>query len=120
VIDALQAILGAAVREVPGALGGSFAAADGEIVAMQGGDGDEVAFTTAHHAVLLAQVRSALRTFHFGDPLELLVVCERGMILMQAVEAGYFAMLALGPDAPLADAQRALARASAELREAVA
>jgi predicted regulator of Ras-like GTPase activity (Roadblock/LC7/MglB family) len=117
---ALGRILRAALADAPGSVGGSFAAADGEMVDLVAEDPDDLAFVTAHCAIMVAQVRSAMRTFHFGDPLELVLVADRGTVLMQVVADGYFALLAMRPGAPLAAAQRALDRAVVELRAEIA
>jgi predicted regulator of Ras-like GTPase activity (Roadblock/LC7/MglB family) len=115
----LSAILHRALAEAPGAVGSSFAAADGELVEQVAATSDDLPFLTAHSAVLIAHVRAALHTFHFGDPIEIVMIARSGSILARAVADGYFALLAMTPGAPLAPAQKALGRAAALLREEI-
>jgi len=116
----LSAILRTAVTEAPGALGGSLAAGDGELVDTYAADRERLSLLAAHYAALLHQTRAALRTFHFGDPVELLVGNRHLSILLRALADGYFALLALEPDAPLASARAALERAAVRLAREVA
>ncbi|HLU68074.1 MAG TPA: hypothetical protein VKZ63_17440 [Kofleriaceae bacterium] len=115
-------ILRRAVDRTPGALGGTFAAGDGETVdyVADGWRRSDWELLTAHHGVLLGHVRSALRTFHYGDPT-FMVVTHRDMhVLMSDVSGGYFALMAVAPRAALAAAERNLGRAAARLRAEMA
>jgi predicted regulator of Ras-like GTPase activity (Roadblock/LC7/MglB family) len=111
-------ILQSAIDTTPGAIGGSFAASDGETVDLvaSGWTRGDWELLTAHHGIILAHARAALRTFHYGDPT-LMVVSHRELhILMSAVADGYFALLAIGPRAPLDLAVENLGRAADYLR----
>jgi hypothetical protein len=110
-------ILRSAVLATPGAVGGAFAAHDGETVdAFATGSAEEWALLTAHYGVILAHVQSALNTFHYGEA-EFMVLSHRQVdILVHAVAEGYYALMAVGRPAPLAAALDILARAAAELR----
>ena len=111
------AILARAVARTPGAIGGSLAARDGETVNFVAPRAPDrtLALITAHHGVLLEHARAALNTFHFGDP-ELMIVAHRELcVVLCALENGYFALLALEPEAPLGWAVRQLNRAAVEL-----
>jgi predicted regulator of Ras-like GTPase activity (Roadblock/LC7/MglB family) len=117
------AILRGAVEQIPGAIGGTLAAGDGETVDYVVGDGWQRAeweLLTAHHGILLAHVRAALRTFHYGDP-ELLVVSHRDMhVLLREVADGYFALIAIDDPAGLGAATHLLGEAASKLREQIA
>jgi predicted regulator of Ras-like GTPase activity (Roadblock/LC7/MglB family) len=111
------AILRDAVESTPGAMGGAFAAADGETVdSFARVDGDDWAILTAHYGVVLAHVQAALHTFHYGEAELVLLSHERADILVSAVRDGYYALLAVERPSPLAGAIRQLRRAAAALR----
>jgi predicted regulator of Ras-like GTPase activity (Roadblock/LC7/MglB family) len=114
-------ILRAAVESTPRAIGGAFAACDGETVDLftdwEAGDWK---ILTAHYGVVLASVQAALHTFHYGD-VKLLVISHRHLeLLIHAVGDGYFALIAVEPPAPLGRAIASLERASGELRKEMA
>jgi hypothetical protein len=115
------AILKGAVDATPGAIGGSFAARDGETVDyFSDWDAADWALITAHYGIVMGHVQSALHTFHFGEA-ELVILSHRDLdIVIQSVLEGYFAMMALGRPASLARALRSLSRASAQLRREMA
>ncbi len=110
-------ILRDAVEATPRAVGGAFAAGDGELVdAFTEYATDDWAFLTAHYGVLLKHLTAAFGTWHFGGPD--VVVFEHADldVLLQPVREGYFALLAVAQPAPLAQAQVALERAVQRLR----
>jgi hypothetical protein len=110
-------ILRAAVEKTPHAIGGAFAAADGEMVdAFATSDPLEWAIFTAHYGVVLGNIQRLLATWHFGDAK--LVVFEHGSVdvLIGPVSSGYYALLAVSQPAPLAAAMHALDEAVGELR----
>jgi predicted regulator of Ras-like GTPase activity (Roadblock/LC7/MglB family) len=113
-----EAILHRALARIPGALGGSFAAADGETVDYASEiDRSEWALITAHYGVVLRHVQTALNTFHFGEA-ELVIVSHRDRdVVMHHVTDGYFAMVVLAHPGSLAHAMTALSEATAELRQ---
>lgn len=117
------AILRRAVEQLPGAIGGTLAAGDGETVDYHVRGGwrrAEWELLTAHHGVLLGHVRSWLHTRHYGDP-ELMVVSHRELhVLLREVADGYFALLALDDAAEILSASRLLAEAAVELRQEMA
>ncbi len=115
------AILRAAVETTPGALGGAFAAWDGEMVdSFATVETETWAVLTAHYGVVFAQVQAALSTLHYGGAE--LVLIEHGelAVLIQAVADGYFALLAVGAPRPLGAAMHALRDAAAALRQEMA
>jgi hypothetical protein len=114
-------ILKGAVDATPGAIGGAFAARDGETVDyVSGWEASEWALVTAHYGVVLAHVQSALHTFHFGEA-ELVILSHRDLdIIIQSVLEGYYVMIALGRPACLARALHSLSNASFELRKEMA
>jgi hypothetical protein len=117
------AILRRAVEQLPGAIGGTLAAGDGETVDYHVRGGwrrAEWELLTAHHGVLLGHVRSWLHTRHYGDP-ELMVVSHRELhVLLREVADGYFALIALDDAAEILSASRLLAEAAVELRQEMA
>ncbi len=111
------AILKRAVEDTPGAIGGAFAASDGEMVDyFSRRDPDEWALLTAHYGVLLAQVQSALNTWHYGETDLLMLAHNDIAILIQSVQEGYYALIAVYRPAPLGRALSALGRATHALR----
>ncbi len=114
-------ILERIVRRTPGAIGGAFAAGDGEMVdSFSESAADEWALITAHYGILLAHVQSALRTFHYGEA-ELIVMSHGKIdILMHTVAEGYYALIATRRPAPLARVIREMAVAAESLRREMA
>ena len=106
------------VDETPGAIGGAFAASDGEMVdAYSTWDEDEWAIFTAHYGIVVQHIRSAIHTFHYGDVETMYVGHDRLDVLAQVVAEGYFALMALTPPANLGAAQHRLEQAAEELRK---
>jgi predicted regulator of Ras-like GTPase activity (Roadblock/LC7/MglB family) len=111
-------ILEAVVGSTPGAIGGAFAASDGELVdSYAKSNAEEWALITAHYGVLLGHVQSALRTFHYGEADLVIMTHEELDIVMQAVAEGYYALVAARHPAPLGRAMTELARAASEIRK---
>lgn len=117
------AILRQAVEQLPGAVGGTLAAGDGETVDyhLRGGwRRADWELLTAHHGVLLGHVRSWLHTRHYGDP-QLMVVSHRELhVLLREVADGYFALLAIDDAAEIVSATRLLEQAAVQLRQEMA
>lgn len=117
------AILRRAVEQLPGAIGGTLAAGDGETVDSHVRGGwrrAEWELLTAHHGVLFGHVRRWLHTRHYGDP-ELMVVSHRELhVLLREVADGYFALLALDDAAEILSASRLLTDAAALLKQEMA
>ncbi len=113
-----SAILEAAVVRIPGAIGGAFAASDGELVdSFARFDADGWALITAHYGVVLGHMQSALRTFHYGEAEVVMLTHEQLDIMVHAVSEGYYALIAMRHPAQLAMAQAQLAAAATELRK---
>jgi predicted regulator of Ras-like GTPase activity (Roadblock/LC7/MglB family) len=111
-------ILRQAVEATPGALGGAFAASDGEMVDyFARRDAFEWALFTAHYGVVLSHVQLALNTWHYGEASMVMIEHKTLAILIHSVKDGYYALMALGHPAPLGRAIQALSRAAAHLRE---
>ena len=110
-------ILRIAVESTPSAIGGAFAASDGEMVDFfSEKDPSEWAILTAHYGVLLAHVQSALNTCHYGEA-NLVMIEHTGInILVHSVDEGYYALMAVGEPAPLARAMNAIEQAAQELK----
>jgi hypothetical protein len=109
-------ILRQAVDSTPGSIGGSFAAADGEMVdAYTDGDPEQWAILTAHYGVMLHHLESAFGTWHFGGPRYFIAQHERLDVVVHTVAAGYFALLACRPPGSLQLALDALEIAAGEL-----
>lgn len=110
-------ILRVAVESTPGAIGGAFAASDGEMVDyFSSEDPLEWALLTAHYGVLLSHVQLALNTWHYGEAGLILIEHRNMAVLVQSVQEGYYALMAVGTPAPLARAMIALGHAADELR----
>ena len=110
-------ILRGAVEKTPRAIGGAFAAYDGEMVdAFVTTDPLEWAILTAHYGVVLANIESMLATLHFGGAQMVVFEHETCDVLVGPVSAGYYALLAVRQPAALAIAMHALREAVTELR----
>lgn len=115
------AILRRAVEATPGAIGGAFAASDGELVDSYAlWDPDEWAVLTAHYGIVLRHLRAAFGTWHHGSPEHFIVQHARLEIVVQVVDAGYYVVMAIAPPAPLARALDALRQAADELAREMA
>jgi predicted regulator of Ras-like GTPase activity (Roadblock/LC7/MglB family) len=115
--SAFSEILRVAVEDTPSAIGGAFAAGDGEMVDFFATiDPTDWALLTAHYGVVLAQVQAALQTCHYGEANLVMLEHADMDILVHAVQEGYYALLALSRPAPLAQAISAITRAVSELR----
>lgn len=115
--SAFADILEVAVARTPGAVGGAFAARDGEIVdSFASSDPLEWAILTAHYGVVLSSMQSALRTFHYGEAELVMMSHDEVDILLHSVAEGYYALLAVGHPAPLGLAIDALTKAVESLR----
>lgn len=118
-------ILKRAVESCPGAVGGAFAAADGEMVdSFATYDPHEWAVLTATYGVVLSQLHSAFGTWHFGGPEYFIAMHATMDIVVHSVEGGYYALLALtdhgDSSAPLGTALITLRIAATELRKEMA
>jgi len=110
-------ILQDAVEKTPHAIGGAFAAPDGEMVDFfAAGDPMELAIITAHYGVVLANLEAVFNTWHFGGPQMFVVEHTRVDVLVHAVEDGYYALLAVEQPSPLGVALGSLTEAVTELR----
>ena len=110
-------ILQTAVESTPGAVGGAFAAPDGETVDhFSSLERSEWAILTAHYGIVLRHVQKALNTLHYGEASSLHLSHTSMEIVIYVVAEGYFALLALEAPAPLAHAHASLAAAATELR----
>jgi len=112
-----QDILKSAVDDTPGAIGGAFAAWDGETVDFVSHWTEHEWLTlTAHYGVVLAHVQAALHTFHFGEAETLCLTHARLDIVVEAVKEGYYALLALEKPANLGKAMHSLKAVAKSLR----
>ena len=114
-------ILRRAVAATPNAIGGGFADADGEMVdSYTTIDPHEWALLTAHYGVVMAHLHAAFGTWHFGGP-EYFIAQHRDLqIVVCAVDAGYYALMALREPANLGFALHQLHAASVELKREMA
>lgn len=116
-LTAFGKILQKAVEATPGAIGGAFAAGDGETVdVVTDWEVGDWKILTAHYGVVLASVQSALNTFHYGEA-NLVVISHRNLeLLIRSVGEGYYALIAIEPPAPLGRAMATLERVTGELK----
>jgi hypothetical protein len=114
-------ILRRAVEATPNAIGGAFADADGEMVdSFSLIDPHEWAVLTAHYGVVMAHLTAAFGTWHFGGP-EYFIAQHRDLeIVVYAVDAGYYALMALRMPAKTLHALQHLRAASVELKREMA
>lgn len=113
-------ILEGVVRATPGAIGGAFAARDGEMVdAFVPGDPYEWAILTAHFGVIAALLESAFGTLHFGGCRAFFARYAKADVVTCAVDAGYFALIAIARPADAAADYDPCADALARLGDAV-
>ncbi len=112
------AILQDTVEHTPMAVGGAFAAWDGETVVFicSSWEEEDWLLLTAHYGVILAHIQAALNTFHFGEATCVQLTHERLEIVMQAVKDGYFAIIALEKPCNIGKATLDLERAADKLR----
>lgn len=110
-------ILERAVLATPNAIGGAFADCDGEMVdSFTTIDPHEWAVLTAHYGVVMAHLTSAFGTWHFGGPEYFIAQHRELEIVVCAVDAGYYALMALRHPANLGLALQHLRMATVELR----
>jgi hypothetical protein len=115
------AILRRAVETTPQAIGGAFAASDGEMVdSFATIDPHEWAVLTAHYGVVMAQLTSAFGTWHYGGPEYFIAEHESLEIVVHVVDAGYFALIACQQPANLAMALDRVRIAANALRKEMA
>jgi hypothetical protein len=114
-------ILRSVVEATPNAIGGAFADADGEMVDSYSViDPHEWAVLTAHYGVVMAHLTAAFGTWHFGGP-EYFIAQHRNLeIVVCAVDAGYYALVAIKGPANLGYALQRLRAASVELKREMA
>lgn len=116
--SAFADILRVAVESTPRAIGGAFAASDGEMVDyFARADPTEWALITAHYGVVLGHVQAAFATCHFGAAQSIMIHHKEIEVLVHAVDDGYYALMAVQPPAPLGKALSALDHAVIALRE---
>ena len=112
------AILKRAVELTPRAIGGAFADREGEMVdSYCKGDREEWAILTAHYGIVLSQLTAAFGTWHHGGPEYFIAEHNKLEVVVWAVDAGYYALLACERPAPLARAIENLRAASTQLHK---
>ena len=116
-----SAILKRAVEAMPHAIGGAFADAEGEMVdCFARMDAHDWAVLTAHYGVVMAQLHAAFGTWHYGGPEFFIAEHESLDVLVQSVDAGYYALMAVTVPGQLAIALDQLHHAASELRREMA
>jgi hypothetical protein len=116
-VTPFAAILKRAVEATPYAIGGAFADSEGEMVdSYSTMNAHDWAVLTAHYGVVLAQLAAAFGTLHFGGPEFFIAQHKRIEVIVYAVDAGYYALLAFAQPAPIDIALEALRGAAEELR----
>jgi len=104
---AFTPILQRAVERVPGAIGAIFADWDGEAVDLAGTSRrEEMLYIGAHYGVILNNVQSLLRLFHFGEAVEIVLQHDKVDLCVHAVGDGYYVVLAIDSSGHLATALR--------------
>jgi hypothetical protein len=120
-VTPFAAILQRAVVATPNAIGGAFADAEGEMVDSYATiDANEWAILTAHYGIVMAHLHAAFGTWHFGGPEYFIAQHRKLHIVVCAVDAGYYALMALKKPANLGFALQQLHVASVELKREMA
>jgi hypothetical protein len=124
-VSTFSSILQRAVEATPGAIGGAFAASDGELVDSfqprdQSRGDDQLAILVAHYGIVLAQLGAVFGMWHFGGPEYFIVQSSRLDVVVHPVDNGYYALLAMTEPAPLAIALVSMRTAVGELRKEMA
>ncbi len=116
-----SSILRRAVEATPNAIGGGFADADGEMVdSYTVIDPHEWAILTAHYGVVMAHLTAAFGTWHFGGPEYFIAQHRELEIVVCAVDAGYYALMAIKGPANLGLALQRLREATVDLKREMA
>jgi hypothetical protein len=115
------AILRRAVLATPNAIGCAFADAEGEMVdSFATINAHEWAVLTAHYGIVMGHLHAAFGTWHFGGP-EFFIAQHRDLeIVVCAVEAGYYVLMAIKGPANLGFALQHLHVAAALLKREMA
>ena len=97
-------IIRRAVEATPGAVGGSFADSQGEMVDSfsKSYDPHDWAILTATYGVVLSQLRAAFGIWHFGGPEYFIAQHASLGVVVHAVDRGYYALIAVTDPAQLA------------------
>jgi hypothetical protein len=112
------AILKHAVETTPHAIGGAFADAEGEMVdSFSSLDPHHWAVLTAQYGIVLSQLTAAFGTLHFGGPEYFIAQHQSMEVIVHAVDAGYYALLACTQSPPIGVALDSLRTAAQALRE---
>jgi hypothetical protein len=103
-VTPFAAILQRAVEATPNAIGGAFADSTGEMVDSYATiDAHDWAVLTAHYGVILMQLTAAFGTLHFGGPEYFIAQHKKIEVIVHAVDAGYYALIALSQSPMLID-----------------
>lgn len=113
------AILQRAVESTPGAVGGSFADSQGEMVdSFATYDPHEWAVLTAHYGVVLALLNAWHGTRHFGGPEYFIAQYGKLDVIVHVLPDGYYALLAVArPTSALGFALASLREAAIEIKK---
>lgn len=115
------AILQRAVTATPNAIGGAFAAGDGEMVdSFATIDANDWAIITAHYGVVLSHLNAAFDTLHYGFPEYFIAQHKQLEVVVLAVDWGYYALMAFREPSNLGFALQQLRIAAGELRKEMA
>lgn len=103
-------ILRRAVEATPGAIGGAFADAQGEMVDSfaNGYDKYDWAVLTAHYGVVMAQLHAAFGIWHYGGPEYFIAQHQNLGVVVHAVPGGYYVLVAVRDPARVTFALTAL------------
>jgi hypothetical protein len=110
-------ILRRVVEATPNAIGGGFAASDGEMVdSYTVIDPHDWAVLTAHYGIVMAHIDACFGTWHFGGPEYFIAQHLKLQVIVCAVDAGYYALIAVQEPANVGFALNRLRDAAAELK----
>jgi len=111
-------ILREVVKANPNSIGAAFAASDGEMVdSFCTSDEHEWAVLTAHYGIVLAHLHACFNTWHYGGPEYFIAQHGKLDIIVHAVDAGYFALIAIAKPANLGVALKTMRVACQALKK---
>ena len=108
-----------AVLSVPGAVGGAFAASDGETVDGFAGEQTpyEWALVTAHFGVIFSMIQRSTKKNFSSFAKSVVIRLSEYDIVLKSVEDGYYAIMALQGTGQIGSAIKALNIASIALKK---
>jgi len=112
-----RALLEDLLGRLPGAEGALLLDVEGEVVVQAGAGDERHRLIGAYHGIALSAARRMLARLGGGEPRLLVSRYARGTVVMRPLRDGYYMVLALAPEASLAQGLRASLEIGARLSE---